>query len=83
MLRNNDALADLLENKDFGVVWKCSIFDYSLPAFLLEANPVQFNTFPVCARGPTSGAVACALINTQRRSLVELRWRHVGEEAGI
>lgn len=82
MQKNKDALAELGDNKDF-TVRKYSIFDYSLLAFLLEANPVQFNTFPVCARGPTSGAVACALINTQRRSLVELRWRHVGEEAGI
>ncbi len=62
---------------------KSVVFLLLSSVFLLEANPVQFNTFPVCARGPTRGAVACALINTQRRSLVELRWRHVGEEAGI
>ncbi|CAL8338697.1 unnamed protein product [Gadus morhua 'NCC'] len=30
---------------------------------------------------PTSRAVTCAFINTERRSLLELRWRHVGEEA--
>lgn len=41
-------------------------FYYSSNAFPLQANPVQFNTFPVCARDPTSGALACALINTHR-----------------
>lgn len=79
---NKDASDELRENKDSGVS-KCSICDCTSLAFLLEASPVQLNTFPVCARGPTSGGAACVLINTQRRSLVELRWRHVGEEAGI
>lgn len=59
------------------------IFDYCLPVFLLGANRVRFYTFPVCASGPTSAPVPCALINTEKKLAGELRWRHVGEKAGI
>lgn len=59
------------------------IFDYCLPVFLLGANRVWFYTFPVCAPGPTSAQVTCALINTEKKLARELRWRHVGEKAGI
>lgn len=59
------------------------IFDYCLPVFLLGANRVRFYTFPVCAPGPTSAPVPCALINTEKKLAGELRWRHVGEKAGV
>lgn len=59
------------------------IFDYCLPVFLLGANRVRFYTFPVRAPGPTSAPVPCALINTEKKLAGELRWRHVGEKAGV
>ena len=64
------------ENKDFGV--SRGLWDYISVAFLLEANPIQFNTFPVCARAPTSGAVACVLINTQEKKLGRVKMAACG-----
>lgn len=51
-------------------------------AFLLEANPIRCNIFSCfCSRSNQRRGCMCANQHTERRSLVELRWRRVGEEA--
>lgn len=71
-------------------VYKSTVFCFSsYTAFLLQANPIQCNTFPVSGQGPTSEAVSCALINTERRSLVgrvkmaACGWGGCGSKLGI